>query len=88
MVDVRIKWPNDVYGPQGVKIGGVLCESTYSMTEKTFNVTVGAIPPTHAPRSQPSLAGEREQERRQRQIHHPVEFPSVFLWDGFCTNAK
>jgi len=41
VVDVRLKWPNDVYGPQGVKIGGVLCESTYCMVEKTFNVTVG-----------------------------------------------
>lgn len=41
VVDVRIKWPNDVYGPQAMKIGGVLCESDYSMETKTFNVTIG-----------------------------------------------
>ena len=27
-VDVRIKWPNDLYGA-GLKLGGVLCQSTY-----------------------------------------------------------
>ena len=37
-VDVRIKWPNDVYG-QGVKLGGVLCQSAYR--EGRFQVVVG-----------------------------------------------
>lgn len=36
--DVRIKWPNDLY-VRGVKIGGVLCTSTYRA--KTFNIVVG-----------------------------------------------
>lgn len=36
--NVRIKWPNDIYA-EGLKIGGVLCTSTYS--SKKFNVTVG-----------------------------------------------
>lgn len=36
--NVRIKWPNDIYA-EGLKIGGVLCTSTYS--SKNFNVTVG-----------------------------------------------
>lgn len=36
--NVRIKWPNDIYA-EGLKIGGVLCTSTYS--SKRFNVTVG-----------------------------------------------
>lgn len=35
---MRIKWPNDIYA-EGLKIGGVLCTSTYS--SKRFNVTVG-----------------------------------------------
>ena len=52
VVEVRIKWPNDVYGPRGVKIGGVLCESTYDMEDKMFNVTVGAS-------SAPSLVAHR-----------------------------
>ncbi|KAL2634002.1 hypothetical protein R1flu_005481 [Riccia fluitans] len=36
--EVRIKWPNDLYA-KGLKIGGVLCTSTYSA--KTFNIVVG-----------------------------------------------
>ena len=36
--NVRITWPNDFY-VEGLKIGGVLCTSTYS--SKKFNVTVG-----------------------------------------------
>ena len=37
-VDVRVKWPNDLYSG-GLKIGGVLCTSTY--TEGAFDVVVG-----------------------------------------------
>ena len=37
-VDVRIKWPNDLYSG-GLKIGGVLCTSTYSNGQ--FDVVVG-----------------------------------------------
>lgn len=37
-IHVRIKWPNDLY-LNGVKIGGILCTSTYS--SKKFNVSVG-----------------------------------------------
>lgn len=36
---IRIKWPNDLYAKGSIKIGGVLCTSTY--TDKLFNVTVG-----------------------------------------------
>ncbi|XP_042503511.1 biotin--protein ligase 1, chloroplastic-like [Macadamia integrifolia] len=35
---VRIKWPNDLY-LNGMKVGGVLCTSTYK--SKKFNVSVG-----------------------------------------------
>jgi len=35
---VKIKWPNDLYA-KGLKVGGVLCTSTYS--SKKFNIVVG-----------------------------------------------
>lgn len=38
ILPVKIKWPNDIYA-NGIKIGGVLCTSTYR--EKKFNVVVG-----------------------------------------------
>ena len=36
--EVRIKWPNDLYA-KGLKVGGVLCTSTFS--SKRFNIVVG-----------------------------------------------
>ncbi|XP_042041052.1 biotin--protein ligase 2-like [Salvia splendens] len=37
-LDVRIKWPNDLY-LDGLKVGGVLCTSTYK--SKKFNISAG-----------------------------------------------
>jgi biotin--protein ligase len=37
-VDVRIKWPNDIYAQQ-LKIGGVLCQSAYR--DQKFQVVIG-----------------------------------------------
>ncbi|XP_061357958.1 biotin--protein ligase 1, chloroplastic-like isoform X2 [Gastrolobium bilobum] len=37
-IDVKIKWPNDLY-LNGLKIGGILCTSTYRSTK--FNVSAG-----------------------------------------------
>ncbi|XP_047338259.1 biotin--protein ligase 2-like isoform X1 [Impatiens glandulifera] len=37
-IDVRIKWPNDLY-LNGLKVGGILCTSTYR--SKKFNVSAG-----------------------------------------------
>ncbi|CAA7035041.1 unnamed protein product [Microthlaspi erraticum] len=37
-IDVRIKWPNDIY-LNGLKIGGILCTSTYR--SKKFYVSIG-----------------------------------------------
>ncbi|XP_076904901.1 biotin--protein ligase 1, chloroplastic-like [Bidens hawaiensis] len=37
-LDVRIKWPNDLY-LDGLKVGGILCTSTYKF--KKFNVSAG-----------------------------------------------
>lgn len=37
-IDVRIKWPNDLY-LNGLKVGGILCTSTYR--SKKFNVCAG-----------------------------------------------
>lgn len=38
MLDVRIKWPNDLY-LNGLKVGGILCTSAYK--SKKFNISVG-----------------------------------------------
>lgn len=38
-MDVRIKWPNDVYGNH-LKIGGILCQSAYR--DQAFHVVIGA----------------------------------------------
>ncbi|KAJ8762987.1 hypothetical protein K2173_023116 [Erythroxylum novogranatense] len=37
-LDVKIKWPNDLY-INGLKVGGILCTSTYKL--KKFNVSAG-----------------------------------------------
>ncbi|KAL3638784.1 ATP-dependent 5'-3' DNA helicase hcs1 [Castilleja foliolosa] len=37
-LDVRIKWPNDLY-LDGFKVGGILCTSTYK--SKKFNISAG-----------------------------------------------
>ncbi|KAK9162174.1 hypothetical protein Syun_003076 [Stephania yunnanensis] len=38
ILDIKIKWPNDLY-LNGLKVGGILCTSTYR--SKKFNVTAG-----------------------------------------------
>jgi len=38
-LDVWIKWPNDVYTSKGVKIGGVLCQSSFK--DGVFDICVG-----------------------------------------------
>ncbi|BDA42446.1 Biotin-protein ligase [Coccomyxa sp. Obi] len=38
VVDVRIKWPNDIYG-QKLKLGGILCQSAYR--NQQFHVVIG-----------------------------------------------
>ncbi|KAL3504095.1 hypothetical protein ACH5RR_033936 [Cinchona calisaya] len=38
LLDVKIKWPNDLY-LDGLKVGGILCTSTYR--SKKFNVSAG-----------------------------------------------
>lgn len=40
-IDVRIKWPNDLY-LSGLKVGGILCTSTYSSNK--FKVSAGNGP--------------------------------------------
>lgn len=37
-IDIKIKWPNDVYS-KNLKIGGILCHSTYR--SKEFHVVIG-----------------------------------------------
>lgn len=38
--EVKIKWPNDLYA-KGLKVGGILCTSTYS--SKKFHIVVGEL---------------------------------------------
>ena len=38
-LDIRIKWPNDIYTSKGLKIGGVLIHTTWS--KDRFNVVTG-----------------------------------------------
>ncbi|CAN8277432.1 unnamed protein product [Cochlearia groenlandica] len=38
LIEVKIKWPNDLY-LNGLKVGGILCTSTY--TSNKFNISVG-----------------------------------------------
>ena len=38
-LDVRIKWPNDIYANK-LKIGGILCQSVYR--DGAFHVIIGA----------------------------------------------
>lgn len=37
-IDIKIKWPNDIYS-KGMKLGGILCHSTYR--SKEFQVVIG-----------------------------------------------
>lgn len=39
-IDLKIKWPNDLY-VNDLKVGGILCTSTYR--SKKFNVTAGVL---------------------------------------------
>lgn len=38
-IDIRIKWPNDIYA-NGMKLGGILCQSVYR--DATFHLIIGA----------------------------------------------
>ena len=40
-VDIGIKWPNDIYVNKTLKIGGVLCQSSFY--KGVFDVTIGCV---------------------------------------------
>lgn len=42
-VDLRLKWPNDIYYSNLMKLGGVLVNS--SMTGQTFSLLIGEVSP-------------------------------------------
>ena len=44
-LDVRIKWPNDLY-LKGLKVGGILCTSSYE--PKVYNICTGKYVPNGA----------------------------------------
>ncbi|KAK5579054.1 hypothetical protein RB653_008732 [Dictyostelium firmibasis] len=38
-LNVRLKWPNDIYGDNNLKIGGILCQSNYF--DNQFDIVIG-----------------------------------------------
>lgn len=71
-LDVRIKWPNDIYS-NGMKIGGVLCYSTYRAKE--FQVVIGVG--LNLDNSQPTtcvndILQGRHAELQQQSIWQPI----------------
>jgi len=95
VVDVRIKWPNDVYGPRAEKIGGVLCESGYDVEAKLFNVTVGCgvnVKNTKPTTCIQEIIKDREadilkQASTQRPAHMALAFPTRELVLGAIMNT-
>lgn len=71
-LDVRIKWPNDIYS-SGMKIGGVLCHSTYR--SKEFQVVIGVG--LNLDNSQPTtcvndILQDRHAELQQQSTWQPI----------------
>ena len=69
-LDVRIKWPNDVYG-SGLKLAGVLTHSSYR--SRIFRLTVGCG--INVSNSQPSTCVDdmlRQQSPSARPINKEV----------------
>lgn len=41
LIGLELKWPNDIYGPNKTKLGGVLCESSVIAGSHLFRVVAG-----------------------------------------------
>ncbi|KAF5193934.1 Biotin--protein ligase [Thalictrum thalictroides] len=91
-IGVRIKWPNDLY-LNGVKVGGILCTSTYR--SKKFNVTVGMglnvdneLPTTCLNKVLNELSASTDCKLRREEIlaaffNRFEDFYGVFVSQGF-----
>eukprot|EP00850_Spirogloea_muscicola_P021483 SM000251S08814 [mRNA] locus=s251:33401:36339:+ [translate_table: standard] len=71
-ISLRIKWPNDLYD-SGVKVGGVLCTSTYS--QKKFRVVIGCG--LNVANKEPTVCLHELQQREQPQV--PLIEPEELL---------
>eukprot|EP00850_Spirogloea_muscicola_P015278 SM000116S24199 [mRNA] locus=s116:62796:65821:+ [translate_table: standard] len=71
-ISLRIKWPNDLYD-SGVKVGGVLCTSTYS--QKRFRVVIGCG--LNVANKEPTVCLHELQKREQPQV--PLIEPEELL---------
>lgn len=39
--NIRLKWPNDIYTTEGLKIGGIVCKTEYKPSTSEFDVYIG-----------------------------------------------
>ncbi|KAL0183341.1 hypothetical protein M9458_022716, partial [Cirrhinus mrigala] len=65
-VDLRLKWPNDIYYSNLMKLGGVLVNSTF--VGQTFHLLIGNVSP---PRQQVSALAASHTLRLQREQQQP-----------------
>ena len=71
-LDVRIKWPNDIYS-NGLKVGGILCHSTYR--SKEFQVIVGVG--LNLDNSQPTTCINRIMQHQHAELQQQHELQPI-----------
>ena len=71
-VDVRIKWPNDIYGDR-LKIGGILCQSAYR--DQAFHVVIGAG--INLSNREPTTCIDALVEAQQAKLNLPGSLPPI-----------
>ena len=88
-MDVAIKWPNDIYINRKIKIGGVLCQSSYQ--QNVFDLTIGVGINTSNEQPTVSLNSVRapgsppitREELLARILNHFESMMFVFYEEGF-----
>jgi biotin--protein ligase len=93
-IDVAIKWPNDIYVNKELKVGGVLCQSTYQ--QNVFDLTIGVGINTTNDEPTVSLNSVRtpgsppitREELLAGILNHFESMMNVFYTDGFSVFAK
>lgn len=71
-MDVRIKWPNDIYGDR-LKIGGILCQSAYR--DQAFHVVIGAG--INLSNREPTTCIDALVEAQQAKLNLPGSLPPI-----------
>lgn len=67
-LDVRIKWPNDLYTSQGLKLGGILCQSSFSHSGM-FDVTIGVGSSRHINDIQIHHIAQKKTKEKRSHMH-------------------